>query len=164
MKEGVRYIEDILEDVRVDKKMTKKEMKELWKLHLEYQKVLMDKEDCLSIFLPKLGILYFNSFYNKVLFYKHKKGFSLDKNKLIEEEVKNHTEGNTTSLFTYPQQNRPVFYKVIKQIYKVFLGILKNYTTKRRAIRLIEKFNNNTLEKSEFNEQTVKNNKVQTNK
>lgn len=60
MKEGTRYIEDILLEVGEEEGMSKSEMNDLWNHQMAFVKKQAEKEGVYSIFLPYIGTMTLN--------------------------------------------------------------------------------------------------------
>lgn len=145
MKEGIRYIEDILKEVSQEEGISYKELKELWNLHIERIKVLMEQEGVHIIHLPKIASLYFSCAYNKVQNKKLKKDkFNHQKEEELLEIIKNE-KLKTKTKYEFPQEKKLGFHTYLFHIRR-FFGFYKKYTPKEKAIKQVEKYSLGQLE------------------
>lgn len=153
MKPTYIDIEQILEEVRKEKNLSKKEIKEIWYLHKEYVKTLMDEPETYNIHFPYLGNLYFSCTFNRILNNRAKKNkVNTEKQERLEKLVKTEKEESLkkTDLNRFVQIGRPIIFKFIRQIYKTVKDQKKTYVEKRRAFKILEKYTYNILEEKDL--------------
>jgi len=157
-KKGIRYTNKILDEVYQETPFSKKEVDEAWRIHLEYLKSLMDDPDVLRIDLPFLGVLYFSTYKSRAIIKRSRGSKKLlkteDKQKKVEDEVKNHREfvkekGYITR-YIYPQIRKGGLYKLLKNI-RLMLSIKKgtSYASNKVLFKTIEGYSNKRLKKDE---------------
>lgn len=89
MEEGFKSIDEILEEVAKEEKMTKSEIRDLWNHQKIYTQKQMDKEGVYAIFLPFIGTLSLNiKQYTKELRRKKRNVYKTLTNKVI--KLKEH--------------------------------------------------------------------------
>lgn len=151
MKEGIRYIEDILKEVSEEKKIPYKELKELWNLHIERIKYLMDKEGVHIIHLPKVASLFFNPLQNKFQNSKNSKNkYNKEKEQEVFKIVREHRERDIKTRYLYLQLKSNSLYSFYLSLRK-FFGFRRKYTSKEKAIKALEKYSLGEITEKDFN-------------
>ncbi|MCB1711372.1 MAG: hypothetical protein KDH96_02470 [Candidatus Riesia sp.] len=141
-KKGVKYVDDIIKEVALESGRNEKEVREAWKIHIEYIKDLMDRDDVYIIELPKLGNLFYNTFTQKNI---DSKTFVNKDNKLNEKSAKLRDMikadfGKVNTKYTYPQIKRANLYNLYKSIQSFVHKIKKSYSSFKNVIRTIEEY------------------------
>lgn len=149
VKKGIKYIDEILEEVRQERGIGKNEMNEIWRLHKKYLKEKMEDEKTHIIEIPLIGNLYYNIFTERGVFNHRKKREESERSKNIRRLIQEDKDRGVKTRYTYPQNKRGNLMNIFKKIMKRFFNSEKRLTTFDKAISLIEDFSNYRLKKEE---------------
>lgn len=149
MKKGVKYIWDILREVAKEEGRSYEEVKELWRIHMEYVKDKIDEEDTYILEIPHIGNLYFSGFLYTLKDSKSRNKIDELRGKkanLVEMiTASKNSEGKTK--YIYPQERRPNINKLYKSINNHINNTKKKYTSTNKMIKQIEKYSNDEQDK-----------------
>lgn len=144
-KKGVKYIDEIIKNTARELGRSEDEVREVWRLHIEYVKKLMDKEDVYIIELPKIGNLHYSTFSQTNLAAKAKSDKYGELNKKTEKlhiTIREHQSRGIKTKYTYPQVKRSNFYNLYKSIQRNIFNKDKKYAPFKDAVVCIEEYSN----------------------
>lgn len=150
IKPGVKYINSILKEVAEEQGRDYKEVKEAWKLHIQYIKTLIDSGEVDVIELPKIGNLFFNMFtYNT--FSKRTRAKIYEKQVAQRDRVKKLVEKDIgtdrKTLYLYPQIRRSSIYNLYRAIRMSIDKKRISYSTLAKVIKRVEEYSTNMFRK-----------------
>jgi len=148
LKEGTRYIQDILHEVAEEEGMSKKEIRDVWNHQKRYIKQLMDKPGIYSIDIPFLGTLCYNTkYFDKFIEKKWKK----DKYKGQIQKSKEIKEHSNYTLYSNAHKRVPGVLRMARSIIRRFeTGIKKRkLIAHKKCIQIISNFSNELYNKKD---------------